>query len=149
MANLLGYGTAGLLADTAADSPSTLHISGSVIHIDLVSKPPALSQEQMLFWIRTAGRAVSTYYGRFPVKEVTLHIQVNAEGHEIHGRTFDGERIEVGFGPDVIAADLTDDWILTHEMFHLASPDLGDEHLWLAKDYRLIWSRSPVPRSAP
>lgn len=123
-----------------------LHISGGVMHIDLVSKPAPLSQDQLLLWIRTAGRAVSTYYGRFPVKEVTLHIRVNAEGHEIHGRTYDGERIDVGFGPDVMAADLTDDWILTHEMFHLASPDLGDDHIWLSEG--LSTYLEPISRAA-
>ena len=128
------------------DSPSALHLGGGVIDIDLVSKPRAVSEQQLLFWIQTAGRAVITYYGRFPVKEVTLQIQVNADGQEIHGRTFGGDRMNVGFGPDVTVADLKDDWILTHEMFHLASPDLGDEHLWLSEG--LSTYLEPISRAA-
>ena len=148
---VLGYGTSIILAGSAGtrttpDNPSALHISNGLIHIDLVSKPPAVSQDQLLLWIRTAGDAVSRYYGRFPVKEVTLHVQVNAEAHEIHGRTYDGQRIEIGFGADVTAADLTDDWTLAHEMFHLASPDLGEKHVWLSEG--LSTYLEPISRAA-
>lgn len=126
--------------------PASIHVGGSLIHIDLISKPTALSNDQLLAWIETAGRAVGTYYGRFPVKEVTIHLQVNSDGHDIHGRTFDGERIEVGFGPEVTPADLSDDWIMTHEMFHLAFPDLGDDHNWLNEG--LSTYLEPISRAA-
>jgi hypothetical protein len=114
-----------------ASDPNSIQISGGLIDIELASKPAAVSNEQLMTWIRTAARAVSTYYGRFPVKRVTLEISTDARKHRINGRTYDGRRITLDFGPDVNAADLSDDWILTHEMFHLAFPDLGDEHEWM------------------
>jgi hypothetical protein len=114
-----------------ADSVGSFEIAGGAIEIARMSMPRAVSQPQLSLWIHTAARAVSTYYGRFPVKRVTLNLSVTAKRHQIHGRTYDGRQINVEFGPDVNAADLDDDWILTHEMFHLAFPDLGDDHNWM------------------
>jgi len=36
-------------------------------------------------------------------------------------------------GTPPTAAELLRDWILPHEMIHLALPEVGDEHLWLAE----------------
>jgi hypothetical protein len=57
-------------------------------------------------------------------------------GYGVHGgRTFaDPEaRIQVGVGAAVTAAQLKDDWVLVHEMTHLALPDTGEEHAWLSE----------------
>src|SRR5205814_1818495 len=67
----------------------------------------------------------------FPVKRVTLSVSLDARGHEVHGRTYSGRRIDMELGREITAADLADDWTLTHEMFHLAFPDIGDDHEWM------------------
>jgi hypothetical protein len=108
-----------------------IHIRSGTIDIEATSLPSRISREQLNGWIRAAARAASDYYGRFPVKRVALVIAVNAHGQEIHGRTFDGRRIQMGLGPDTTAADLKDDWVLTHEMFHLAFPEMGDAREWM------------------
>lgn len=122
---------AGCAAPASATQADSIQISGGTIDLNLSPLPAGLSRDQLLDWIKTAAKAASTYYGRFPVKRVTLEIQVNANAHGIRGRTFDGRRIEMGLGPDATPADLKDDWVLTHEMFHLAFPDMGDRHQWM------------------
>jgi hypothetical protein len=47
------------------------------------------------------------------------------------GRT--GGFIRVRVGRDVTTAQLLDDWVLVHEMIHLALPDVGEEHAWLSE----------------
>jgi len=101
------------------------------IDLRVRSQPATVSNEQLNHWIENGARAVSSYYGRFPVKRVTIDVSATADGHEIHGRTYAGRRIEMQLGPQVTPADLDDDWTMTHEMFHLAFPDMGNAHEWM------------------
>ena len=50
-----------------------------------------------------------------------------------NGRTF-GERggfITIHVGANSTFEDLANDWMLTHEMVHLAFPSVADEHHWI------------------
>ena len=51
------------------------------------------------------------------------------------GKTFgyNGGFIRVQVGREVTADQLHDDWVLVHEMTHLALPDVGDDHGWLSE----------------
>src|SRR5262249_30477457 len=39
--------------------------------------------------------------------------------------------IDVRISKQATDADLDDDWVLTHEMFHLAFPNLDEQYLWM------------------
>ena len=109
-----------------------LQVSGSTIELRIASKPPALSDAMLRQAVLTAARAVSNYYGRFPTPRLTLTITTNEdEGHELHGQTYGASRIDVEIDRGVTLADLADNWVLTHEMFHLAFPNLREKHLWM------------------
>jgi hypothetical protein len=41
--------------------------------------------------------------------------------------------IRLQLGRDVTADELHEDWVLVHEMIHLALPEVGDDHLWLTE----------------
>ena len=41
--------------------------------------------------------------------------------------------IQVRLGQDVTEAQLLSDWVLVHEMAHLALPDTGEAHAWLSE----------------
>ncbi len=49
------------------------------------------------------------------------------------GRTWGdrGSRIAIHVGADTTWSDFADDWMLTHEMIHLAFPDVDDRHHWI------------------
>jgi hypothetical protein len=51
------------------------------------------------------------------------------------GRTTNdsGLMIEVRVGRDATSQTLADDWVLVHEMVHLALPEIGRSHNWLAE----------------
>jgi hypothetical protein len=78
---------------------------------------------------------VARYYGRFPTAR--LRIQVRAlEGRGVrHGTAFGSPEplIRLQVGRDVTASELREDWILVHEMVHLALPDVGSTHAWLSE----------------
>ncbi|HLY74530.1 MAG TPA: hypothetical protein VKU80_10470, partial [Planctomycetota bacterium] len=79
----------------------------------------------------SAAKAVATYYGRFPIPRVSILVVAEGRDRIESGKTFEGRTILVKLGPRTTPADLRSDWTLTHEMFHLAFPDLDRPHLWM------------------
>lgn len=83
-------------------------------------------------WIHDAADAVMTVYGRYPVKQVMIEVQVSSGGRGVGGgRTFDGRLIKVRISSEATRAILRSDWVMTHEMFHLGFPDT--EANWLGE----------------
>jgi hypothetical protein len=112
---------------------STLPISGSKIDVSMDSGEMKLSPAELLQWVRAAGEAVATYYGRYPVPRVRLHI-IPADGHGVHhGQTWgrDGGMIRIRVGSETQASELANDWMLTHEMVHLGFPSVAEDHHWI------------------
>jgi hypothetical protein len=76
---------------------------------------------------------VVRYFGRFPVPEVELLLQ-GRTGSGVHGGTTFGEpslHIRVRVGRDTTAEQYRADWVLVHEMVHLALPRVPRAQRWL------------------
>jgi hypothetical protein len=122
-------------AKTAPTAPvSTIQIGNS--RIDVVDEvgPPALFDTEILPWVRAAAESVTTYYGRYPVPHVSIHVFTFAGKGVRHGQTFgweDGGMIRIQVGNETSASDLQTDWVMTHEMVHLSFPSLAERHHWL------------------
>jgi hypothetical protein len=116
----------------AADMTSTLIVGGS--HIDVtVDGKSGVADADILAWVQAAAESVATYYGRYPVPHLTLRI-TPFSGHGVrHGQTFGmrGGFIKIGLGNDTTKDELMNDWMMTHEMIHLAFPSVADEHHWI------------------
>lgn len=123
-----------LWAAKADNVTSTLMVGGSRIDVTIDSSEAALSQTDVMKWVQWAAESVSTYYGRFPVPHLTLRV-VGFDGNGVrHGTTWarEGGLIRIGVGSNTTPAEFADDWMLTHEMIHLAFPSMmGDEHHWI------------------
>jgi hypothetical protein len=112
-----------------------LDVASGVIHVAFGAGEFALPKEKILQWVATSAKAVSTYYGRFPVQSLKL-LFVPVEGARIRGGTtwgYRGAAIRIPLGHDVTMDDLKRDWVLVHEMVHLALPDMEDRHAWLSE----------------
>jgi hypothetical protein len=121
------------LGARAPQMTSTLIVGGSHIDITVDDGKLNLPQAQMIAWIQAAAESVAGYYSRFPVPHLTLRI-MPFSGHGVrHGMTFGmrGGFIKIGLGSDTTKAELMNDWMLTHEMIHLAFPSVADEHHWI------------------
>jgi len=84
-------------------------------------------------WVKSAAECVTTYYGRFPVPQALIRI-TPFEGRGVrNGRTFGdrGGRITIRVGNETSPSELASDWMLTHEMVHLAFPTVDDNHHWI------------------
>jgi hypothetical protein len=116
--------------------PSTdLEIAGGTIHVAFAPGDIALPREKLLDWIRMSAKAVSTYYGRFPVSSLRL-LLVPVDGTRIRGGTtwgYRGAAIRIPLGRDSTEDVLRRDWVMVHEMVHTALPDLDQRYGWLSE----------------
>jgi hypothetical protein len=112
-----------------------LDVPSGMIHIAFGAGEFALPRAQILEWVATSAKAVSTYYGRFPVKSLKL-LFVPVEGSRVRGGTtwgYRGAAIRIPLGRDAGMDDLKRDWVMVHEMVHLALPDMEDRYAWLSE----------------
>jgi hypothetical protein len=121
-------------AATRADAGAEINVAGATVHVDF-DRSDFGSGDAILEWVRRSAQIVAAYYGRFPAAAVTLRLEpVSGEG--VHGgQTFANPNafIRVRLGRDVTDAQLLSDWVLVHEMTHLALPDTGEMHAWLSE----------------
>jgi hypothetical protein len=101
-----------------------------------IEEPAQANRTQLLRdWIERSARIVADYYARFPAPLLVLRIQSAPGGGVRGGRTTNdsGLVIQATVGRDATAGELAADWVLVHEMVHLALPELGRRHNWLAE----------------
>jgi len=92
-----------------------------------------LDAAQLETWVIDGARAVSAYYGRFPVRRLQVVVE-GADGKGPQSGTafsFNPPVIRMTVGRATQDQDLAHDWMMTHEMVHLAFPRLGETHHWL------------------
>jgi hypothetical protein len=124
-----------LAATGTAGTPQELRVSGAVLRVDFDRSAFTGGDTPILEWLRRSAEIVSRYYARFPTASVMVRL-VPQEGEGVHGgKTFANPNayIRVQLGREVTAAQLLNDWMLVHEMTHLALPDTGEEHAWLSE----------------
>ena len=122
-----------LLAAAVAAEPEVLTVGGGAIEVSIGPDDPSVPRPALLAWVERCARAVSSYFGRFPVDRVRLNVVTGSPGRIGRGTTWGGRRpvIRVFVGRDTKEADFERDWLLTHEMTHLAFPDMEEEHHWI------------------
>ncbi len=120
-------------AARADDVTSTLLMGNSKIDVTIDSGNLKVSQAELMHWVQLATEAVTTYYGRYPVPHAGIRIIPVDGGGIRHGQTFpfNGGFIKIRVGAETTAAELNDDWMLTHEMVHLSFPSVEDNHHWI------------------
>ena len=112
-------------------------MGGASIQIDFSPGKVDLPEADVVQWITNAARAVSAYYGKYPMpRERILVIFVDDRSGVGGGTTWGGvggfpafTRIHVG--QHTSRQELADDWMMTHEMVHTGFPSQEDEHHWI------------------
>jgi len=124
-----------LAAGCAASTADELHVGGAVLQVEFDHTAFSSGAPPLLEWVSRSADVVSRYYARFPTPSATVRL-VPQSGGGIHGgKTFANPDayIRVQLGREVTAAQMWSDWVLVHEMTHLALPDTGEEHAWLSE----------------
>src|SRR6266481_5302476 len=112
---------------------SSLLIGNARIDIRIESSTLRIPTKDILRWVKSAAESVTAYYGRFPVPQVLIRI-TPFEGTAIRdGMTFGdrGGRITIRVGNEASPSEFASDWMLTHEMVHLAFPSVDEKHHWI------------------
>ena len=112
---------------------AVVELPGGVLEVAIGPGKMRLDDEALLRWVRGAAGAVSGYYGQFPIPRALL-ILVPVEGRSLrNGKTLGngGAAITLSIGRETGEVELGRDWILPHEIIHLACPTLSRPYLWL------------------
>lgn len=124
----LGYGGA-----DPAQPDAQMHVGKATIDITFTSTPSQSLRATVLEWISGAARAVTTYYGQFPVAHLNIRVSLyDGRGAE-SGKAFGANDplITVSVGQSSTTSDLARAWLMTHEMVHLAFPSVARQHHWI------------------
>lgn len=110
-----------------------LSVGGGEISVVFADGAVGLDRDRVRAWIRRSAIAVSTYFGRFPVRRFALLV-IAGDGRHLGPATtygYDGSATSVHVGRGVDDAAFRDDWVMVHEMIHLALPDVPRRSNWL------------------
>ena len=120
-------------ATTADEMTSSLIIGNARIDITMEGSAPRVPSVEMIRWVKSAAESVTAYFGRFPVPQLLIRITPFKGRGVRNGRTFGdrGGRITIRVGDETSPAELASDWMLTHEMVHLAFPSVDENHHWI------------------
>lgn len=124
-----------LLLPGVVSAEEPLQVAGAALQLDFDPNTFAGGAPQIFAWARRSADIVAHYYGRFPTARVTVRL-VPQPGDGVHGgKTFANPDafIRVQLGREVTSQQLLADWVLVHEMTHLALPDSGEAHAWLSE----------------
>ena len=119
-------------------APAEVTAGGAIIHVEFAPGKLDAGRGAVLQWISNAANAVAEYFGRLPVPEARVLVRpVDGRAGVFHGTTFGGPRgafTRISVGESTTVAQLDDDWTMTHELLHMAFPDLSattDDHHWM------------------
>lgn len=135
VATLLFIVLGALLSLAAAQPDSDVTVGGAAVHIEFDPGAFSAGGEVIREWIARSADIVTGYYGRFPVQRLTLRV-IAESGEGVHGgQSFANPNafIRVRVGREATREQLLSDWVLVHEMSHLALPDIGEAHSWLSE----------------
>jgi len=130
---LLAFSGLAFASRIQAQDSAQLQIGGGRIEVAFSSSPSATQRKLVLDWVSLAAHAVTVYYERFPIDHVLIRVRF-FDGRGVRGgQTFgwNGGLIKIAVGQSNTAADFARDWMMTHEMVHLAFPSVAEQHHWI------------------
>jgi hypothetical protein len=134
LAALLFFSTAGCAACSGAPPAPPPPRPEPRITVVVAPGELALPRERLQRWVDESAAMIRETFGAFPVDELELTLEPRGNSRGIHDGTtrgMDGRaRIQVGVGGHAGERTLERDWVLVHEMVHLAIPNLPPVQHW-------------------
>jgi hypothetical protein len=129
---LLGTTTAASILHGSSDAEH-IEVGGSAIEVIIDSDQFELGRPALLNWVTRSAKAVTSYFGRFPVARARVYILLTQHGRVLHGMSFGdaGAHCRISVGRNATLDDLYNDWELTHEMVHFSFPSVEERHHWI------------------
>jgi hypothetical protein len=110
-----------------------IEVPGGAVQLAVSPGELAVPRAALRGWVGAAARAVASFYGRLPVPRVLVLVLAGGRGGIGGGMTMGngGAASRARGGKGTGERDLERDWMLTHEMVHLALPNLDYSQRWL------------------
>jgi hypothetical protein len=121
-------------AAAVGEMPATrVTVPGGELVVRIAPGSLTLPRERVLAWIERSARTVAAYYGQFPARHTSLLVVPRAGRGVSGGRAWGhrGAAIRITLGEQATETDLAQDWVLVHEMIHLAFPTVPSRHHWI------------------
>ncbi len=129
------FAAAAASAETPADAlaPAQLTVENARIDVSFSPGSTELTRSHLLDWVTVSARGVTHYYGQFPVSHVRVLLALEEGAGVRSGTTHGGQdpAIKIWLGRFTDAEMLRRDWVMTHEMVHLAFPNVPETQHWL------------------
>ena len=124
---------AGWSAAGAVSRDAKLQVAGATIHVVFTTPPGEPLRQLVLDWVTASAGAVALYYGQYPVKQAEIQITFHDGRGVRSGRAsgWRGPHITISVGKANTVKDFAEDWMMTHEMIHLAFPSVAEKHHWI------------------
>lgn len=142
------------LMGSSAEDLRPFDVGDSRVRLTIRGGDLAPSRDAVQTWVRDGCRALARWYGRFPVHPLELTVEPGRGRGVYGGKTFGGDtpRIRVGVGHGTPLEAMYDDWILVHELVHVAFPNVPRRHHWIEEGlatYVEPWVRIPPGQITP
>ncbi len=118
-----------------SDQPdiAQVNLPGVAIELQFAPRFDARFQREATAWVRRSAQVVVDYLGRFPVNTLEILLRPQDGAGVASGVSFGDPSalIRIRVGKDTSAQQFNQDWVLVHEMLHMAVPQLVRRHRWL------------------
>ncbi len=108
------------------------------ITVHQASNDTTIGNAAIVDWVRYFANLSAAYWQGFPVDRLLVEVLTNGDADRVafgRVRGGGGATLQVVIGRNVSAETLyRRDWILTHEMLHLAQPSVGRDGRWLMEE---------------
>jgi hypothetical protein len=117
-------------ASLAQAAPHMVEVPGGALEVTFEAGRFDVGEAAILDWIGAAASAVAGYFGRFPMARMPVKVRP-VDGAGVPFGHADDDRVTLMIGKHVTKKQLADDWVITHELTHLALPSLPRPHHWM------------------
>jgi hypothetical protein len=118
-----------------AGTTSILAVGDARIYLFIEGRSFDLSSQELQDWVRQSAEIVMQYYDGFPVTEVHVAIRGVRGSRVMNGMSIGsagaGAVVNVDVGLSATPPALAEDWIMVHELVHLAFPSVPRRHHWI------------------
>lgn len=131
-AAMFGFGTLTIPAEGL--KPFQLDVGGGRIDVGFASGGFDAESDAIRRWITDAAQSVAGYFGRFPVSRAVIEVSFEAGRSGVFGGVTHGgipANTRITIGEHARPEELRDDWTMTHEMTHMAFPNVPRKHHWI------------------
>lgn len=111
----------------------TVDVPGARIELAVAPGRMRADDDALARWVEMEAKAIAGYYGRFPVSHALVLVLPGRSAWIGPGKTLagGGASIMVRVGEHATMRTLDNDWVLAHEMTHLAFPSVARNQLWI------------------